>query len=759
MEREARDFADDEGEGGGAMSLDRAISAIRKRLRLVLAMPLVAGAIVALVVWNLPNRYDASAIVQIDPREKSIAHLDSVVSDLKGDQPTIESEVEIVRSRPIILQVIDILKLRTDPEFADTSWIKGVLRKVGIGDGKTQGDVLVRPPQKPHDQIGDILNPDEPGSSLPERDEVAVAFLDRLKVSRVRNTLLIDIRFSASDAVKAAKIANTIAEVYLKDQLDSKTRAASTATRVLEEKIEEMRNKVSEAERKVEQWKADHNVFDADGQDLDEKQLARLMEQTVIARNATAEARAKFEQVQKLARNGDGGAAIADVLQSHTVRLLKEQLVTATRKAAELRTKYGPKHPDILKVNAEVTEAQTQLAAETERLVTNLRNEYDVAVGHEQQLQQSLSQLKDQQVVSKDAGVELKDLQRDAASSKQLFEALLARYKQTAETQGFQLPDARIVEQADAPLFPAAPKRKQLVLIGIMVGMVLSCALAMLLELMAPGIDRGEDVGRAFDLAHLSSLPSIAPVGESAPDVAKAVRLIVAEPQSPYADAIRNMRRAIDMRRTSNGARTILVASSLPREGAEFVASNLAHHYAMTGSRVLLVDADMRRQPLTRHLASGRQAGLSDRLRYEQPLETAILRDALTGLHFLPAGGPGPSFGSVPEILSSRSFADAFMRIKGGFETIVVSAPPLMPVIDGRILADYADQIVFVMTWQKTPKQLARSALKALGYNEKKVIGVVLNDVSDDALQEAAGLSQIFPRLNPWAAIRPASAA
>lgn len=752
--------SDSEETGKGAMSLERAISAVRKRLKIVVALPVVVGALVAGGVSMIPNRYDASAIIQIDPRQKSITHIEGVIPDMKGDQPSIESEVEIIRSRPIILQVIEALNLRTDPEFSEPPVMTRLMRKAGLSKTPNPIESLVRQLQKPHDQIADILILGEPGHSTPERDEIAVAFLDKLKVMRVRNTLLIEIRFSASEASKAAKIANTIAEVYLKDQLDSKTRAASTAGGLLEAKIDDMRKRVGDAERKVEQWKAQHNIFNSEGQVLSEKQLARLMEQTVMARNTSAEAKAKYEQAQRLARSGDTGTAIAEVLQSNTVRLMKEQLATANRKSAELRTKYGPKHPDILKINAEVAEAESQVQAEIAKLVSNLKNESEVAEGHERQLAANLAQLKDQEILSKDAGVELKDLEREAATSKQLFEALLTRFKQTSETQGFQLPDVRIVEQADVPLFPTSPKRKQLVIVGAAGGLVLGIALALLLELMAPGIGRSEDVERVLDLTHLSSVPFGA--GNDMPelDASKAVRLIVAEPASAYADAIRNARRALDMKRQPSAARVILVTSSMPGEGAEVIASNLAHHYAMTGARVLLVDADMRRQPLTRQLAAGRQTGLLEQLVARQSVEGAILRDGLTGMHFLPACGPSQALASVPELLSSPAMAAAFAGLKQRFETIIVSVPPLMPVIDGRIVADYADQIVFVMTWQKTPKQLAKKALKTLGLNEQKIAGVILNDVAEAALREAEGLPLILQRREPaLSANRPANRA
>ncbi|MGQ0457102.1 MAG: Wzz/FepE/Etk N-terminal domain-containing protein [Hyphomicrobium sp.] len=732
-------------DGAGALSVDRAIAAIRKRAKFVVALPILAAAAVAALVVMMPNRYDASAIIQIDPRQKSIAKVDTVVSDLTGDQPTIESEVEIVRSRPIVLSVIETLDLRNDPEFASPGLFDRLKRILGFAANAAGEPVLQRAPLRPHDQIGDLINMDAPGQSAPERDEVAAAVYDRLKVMRVRNTLLIDVRFSASDAIKSARIANTIAEVYLKDQLDSKKRAAATATRLLEEKLDQMRLKVSEAERKVEQWKALNGVFDSEGQILSEKHMARLMEQTVIARNSTSEARAKFEQAQKLARLGDGGTAIVEVLQSHTIRLLKEQLGNATRKNAELATKYGPRHPEILKSRAEVGEAQSQLQSEINRLVENLKNEAEVAEARERQLSQSLAQLKEQQIISKEDGVALKDLEREAATSKHLFEALLVRYKETAETQEFQLPDARIIEKADAPLFPASPKRKQLVIMAAGGGLVLALALAVLFELMAPGIVRSDDIERALDVPHLSSVPAPSVDGGAIPPE-KAVRLMVAEPASVYADAIRTARREVDMRRETAGPRIILVASAMPGEGAEVVASNLAHHFAMSGGKPLLIDGDFRLQTLTRHLAPQRSTGLLDQLATKRTPEAVVLKDGMTGLHFLPAAGPAPAMISIPEALSSSRMHEALSALKERFDTVILSAPPLMPVLDGRILADYADQIVFVMTWQRTPKQIVKRAMRLLGANESKIAGVILNDVADDAFEDRSGYAATVAR-------------
>lgn len=733
---------------GGDLSLDRLLSAVRRRIGLVVALPMLVSVLTFAYVSLLPDRYDAFAVVQIDPRKKSISNLDSVISELKADNATVESEVEILTSRAIALKVISLLGLRHDAEFVATGgplwqvrdFFAGLLPAARHAEpalvAEHAGEAPAPAPNVNNDPLSGYLGPHRPGETRPERDEIAAIFAERLRVARIRNTLLIEIRFSAADAVTAARVANTIAEVYLAEQLATKQDVAAHASRLLEQKLESMRAQLNEQERRVAAYKAKNNIIETEGQILGEKQLARLMEQGVIARNTTAEARAKYELAQRLVAKGDDGSGIADVLQSHTIRLLKEQLAKATGREAELATRYGGKHPEMVKVRAEVSEAQGQLDAEIARLVANLRNEYTIAERRERDLTEALDQLKSDETVSKEAGVDLKELVREAEATRALYEALLIRYRQTVETQSLQLPDARIVEQADTPLGPAAPKRAQIIAIATFLALAFAIAIALLAEFMTLGIGRPEDVERVFELAHLASLPAAA---AEADDQMRAVRLMIAEPAGAFAEAIRALRREIDVRRPDDRPRVVLVASSLPNDGASLVASNLAHHYATTGARVILIDGDLRRAPLTRRLAASRRAGLAEVLTRGAAPDDAILFDATTGLHFMPACGPAPSKASPPELLASAEMGRLLTALRAEFDVIVIDTPPLLPVLDGRILADDADQIVFVMAWRQTPKKLARRALASLGFNQSKLVGVVVNAVDEAILADQSG--------------------
>lgn len=722
-----QDYDDyEEDEGASSALIERALSAVRRRLVLIGLLTAIGTGLATLYALTLQNYYAATAVVQVDPRQKSITNVDTVFADMKGDRASIESEVQLIRSKPLLLKVIKALNLRADPEFG--------------GNGEFRADQSVQNTARPA-TVEDLLarKADQPGG--PQRDYILANLDNQLAVRRVRNTLLIEIKAYSRSPEKAAQIANTLADVYLRDQIQSKKTAAGLASDLLEKKLATLRQELAKAETDVERFKGRHQIFEDGNLRLSRSELARLMEQTVNARNATAAARAKYEQAQSVLNSGRDNGDLADVLQSNTITRMKDELAKARRRRAELATKYGPRHPDMKQSIADVREAQRQLDGEINRLVSNVSNEYNVARAREQQLQADLAKLKSQQSATDEVSVELSELKRRAQNTRQVYEALLARYKTTAETQNLQLPDVRVVERANIALQPSGPNRKRFVILGLIGALGASLLLVLAIEFITPGISRPEDAERVLDVAHLSSMPAIDDRSGRGFNPTHALRMIIAEPHSAYSEAIRNIRRELDVTVASGPSRVIAVTSSLPEEGTETLASNIAHHYALTNNRVLLIDGDLRRGSLTRRLAAQRNSGLLEVLWHETSPDHAILKDQSTGLCFMPAMGPSPLEPASPELLASPHMARVLAHFKSQFDTIIIDTPPLLPVIDGRILADYADKIIFSITWRKTPKQLAKRALRLLGPNHVKVAGVVVNQISPDAFEDSLGFA------------------
>lgn len=328
---------------------------------------------------------------------------------------------------------------------------------------------------------------------------------------------------------------------------------------------------------------------------------------------------------------------------------------------------------------------------------------------------------------------------REPSASARVFASMLKDYGLSDALAG-----GRIVEAAHAPRNPATPKRVRIVAVVTGSALVLMLFLATLLERGAR--TRPRDVEKMLACPHMTSLPAV-DAEDDAEMPAVSARLIVSEPACRYAEAVRGAARELSARANGDDPRVILIASALPGEGAEPFASNIAHHLAVAGQKTLLVDCDFHDKTLTRQLTPQNTGGLLDQIVARAPVENVILRDSLTGVHFLPASGPAPIPLTVPTMLRSVEFSAAFSHLKARFQTIVISAPPLLEQPDAGALAELADQIVFLTAWQRTPHVLARKALALLDANQRKVAGAVLTDVADDRSAGFMSFGAIFDEI------------
>ena len=324
-------------------------------------------------------------------------------------------------------------------------------------------------------------------------------------------------------------------------------------------------------------------------------------------------------------------------------------------------------------------------------------------------------------------------------ASERVFASLIDQYGLSRAMSG-----AHIVVAAEPSRRPAGPKRIRIIAIVGVSALVFALALALLLEREA--LLRTRKVEEMLACPHMTSVPVMAS-NDDARTPARGARMIIAEPQCPYAEAVRNACRELAQRADGDAARVILVTSALAGEGSELFASNIAHYIAVDGHESLLIDCDFRTKGLTRQLTPRNTGGLLDQIASKQPIENVILRDSLTGVHFLPASGPAPIPLTVTAALRSAGFSEAIAGLKARFSTIVLAAPPLLPMTDARVLAELADQIVFLTAWHRTPRALAKNALALLEGNQRKVVGAVLTDISEDRDAGVMSLAAIFDEI------------
>ncbi|MEO0797659.1 MAG: AAA family ATPase [Pseudomonadota bacterium] len=736
---------DDDTEDG--FGFDDVLRILKRYWRSIIACGATFAVITAQIMMLVPNRYEAVANVQLEQRKRQILDVDSVIQRMDTDASAIESEVEILRSADLALIVVDRLKLRSDPEFTRPGWFAKLLVDLGISakdePSKTDSGVdLARKAERQLQAIGsadtvrDYLREATQRFKDPERDDVLQGFRDRMKVERIRNSRMIKVVFTSEDAAKSARIANAIVDLYIEAQINAKDRAEALAARLLDRRIVKLRKKLTTSERRLEAFKSENDLFDANGGFVLEKRLTQETAQLVSARNRTAEARARYEQAERLLTTGGDTSALGNVIDSNIVSTLRGQLSRALRAQAQLQVKYGPRHPAIQKINADVSKARSELVDQINSIVRNFRSELRVAEGRERQLTEDLARLKVRIQASKGKLWELDELTRETTTSRKLYEQLLARSKQMKETAGLQFPDSRVAQLATVPLTPSGPKRKQFVFLALFGGLALAFGTAFLFDSLRPGFETAQDAEKQLLVDQVAGLPAFAEANP--PDRLRNARYLIAEPRSLYAEAMRGLAHVVSVRRP--GPQILLVVSALNGEGRSTTASNLAVQFAIGGSKTLLIDADLRGGGLSRTLGLTSQPGLADVIAGSISPSAAILRDASTGLHVLPSVRAGAQLSSPVETLNSTEAFSLFDVLRGHFDIVIVDAPPLLPVADARVLSDICDSGLMIVKWRSTARSHVKQALRTLGPNQSKIIGLVMSGIAEAEYAAQVGL-------------------
>lgn len=717
----------DEGYG---FDLRDSLAAVMRRWRLVIGVTALSAGAAMAYTMSLSNVYEASATVEIDKRHIQIVHIDGIESEPKAKPPTIESEIQVAASAVIARRVIQTLGLQDDPEFSSQSLLAGLARPKAA-------DALNLPAEHANTKYpapaGDHAL-SHPSHRLPRGQESVVqTFLAMLTVRRIGNFPLIEVRFRSRDPVKAAHIANTLVEVYIDHQVEQKHRAAKILIARLDEKITGHRERLNASRRKIVEFRSASGLTETRANDLHSQQLSAELEAVIRARSQTAEARARHEQAKRLPLTDAGAQSLLAIVQSDAVRRMRTALSTALRRHAGLSNRYGPLHPEMRRAETDLARARAELRAEMAKVIQSLEVEYGVAAEREHRLEVRFSSLKAEARLTKSQEWKLLELEREAKADQDFYEALLSRKKQAEQTLAIDVPDVEIVAQADVPVIASQPNHYGILLIAIGAALVFAFSLALLLEQMAGGMTNAEHIERAFRLPHLATVPSLQHDRNGVISPRNAVRLMLSQPNSLYADSIREIQNELDWHHHHQGSRIVLVTSAISGEGKSLIASNLAHNLAMMGCRTLLVDADMRKQSLTSLLDAVGHNGLFEILCKGQPVDGAILRDDTTGLSFMPAASLSTTGAPPAEIIDSRRTRALLERLKTLYDVVIVDAPPLLPVADARMLAKQADQILLAMNGAATPKRLVHRALRLLGRNIRKVAGIVLNRAAPSA--------------------------
>jgi polysaccharide biosynthesis transport protein len=732
----AEDDESEEGGGSSLPSLGDVARLLRKRKLIVLFTTILMGTGSLGLLQLITPQYMATATVLIDPRDRNVANMKQVTSDLVVNSPTIESETEIIHSTAVAGRVIDDMGLSEDPEL---------LKSPGLGIGTAIRKLIKRLSggDKPvhAGSMAELIEATDTDDVALPADNPVESFVGRVSAERVRDSFVIQIGYKSRDPGKAARVTNAIAETYVKMQVEGKMAAARQATVWLDGQLGDLRTGVFAAEKAVAAYRSEQNLFNSEGQPLDEREVGRQLEQLTLSRNTTAETRAKYQQARQILDSNADISTIGEVLKSNSITALKAQYSEALRQQSAAAARYGSLHPALIKAQAQLDSTRSELRQEVERVVTNLKSEAEQAAAAQAELEANLARTKEELSGKNNKNVRLHELEREATASREVYENFLKRVQETKQQQELQSPDARVVNRATVPAAPVSPKKMLIIGAGFGGGVALGLVLAIVTEFLFPSFVRTNDIEKSFKLRHITTIARFAKEsGAPGPSLTE-LRTILVAPHSALAQAIRTVRVAIGRQRQGRQQQIVLVTSAVAEEGKSVVASNLALHFSLSGVRTLLIDCDLSGRGLSPLMLPAGGMSMYDSLMSRLPLRYAIVREAATGLHFLP--GITKTKGSITptELLASPLMAAALKKLAQEFEIIVLDGPGLLASVDSRILAELSDQIVFVHKWGATPQAAARQALRALGRSHSKVTGVVLNQVESDQLSSEEPLA------------------
>jgi capsular exopolysaccharide synthesis family protein len=665
----------------------------------------VAGIVFILVLAAFALKtptYSSMGSVVIDPKHENLADTDQKQQGwVPPDTSAVDTQVEVLRSPALAQAVVRRLKLWNDPEF---------------NPDMRPGLFGLTPAEAP------IANPDPRLVA-----QVSDVLMSHMWVHRAGLTYVVQVGANSTSPRKSAVLANTIMDTYLKRQLDDKLGAVTRANKELGMSLEKMRQDAENAEARVEEYKNAHGLFSAQGATMAEQEVSTLNQQIAMAKAEAAEKAARFSAAQTQLRGGGGGADVGAALGSETVKELRKQEAELSVKLAQLQTDFTPEYPEVKRTAAQLKDVRTQIQSEINRILSNLRAEAQAAAGRESSLLASRSAAQGGLAANGAAQVGLFALQQRADAAKQIYEAYLNRAKQVAAQGSFQQPDASINSPGQVPTQPFSPNMKLGAVIAMLAGAVAAAAAMLMAEFWDKHLRSRLDVERELGVPFAGVLPdfrSVKPKGLRGP-AAEPAEYLVSHPFSGFAEAFRNLRAFLMISARGDDAKLIAVTSAVPREGKSLTSFCLARTLALSGSRVVLVDCDLRQRGTTK-LAGHQEVGLVEVVQEKASLSEALVHDPKSNCFILPTAGK-----SVPYDLFSNPQTDEVLRqLAEQFDYVILDAPPILGVADARILAAKADRVLYLVQWNKTPLRAAQSAVDILQECGANVAGALLTKVN-----------------------------
>jgi uncharacterized protein involved in exopolysaccharide biosynthesis/Mrp family chromosome partitioning ATPase len=625
----------------GAVRNDIDFAAIGRALwlkRRWVIIPALVVAMLATVAVNLVSpRYRSEGRILIEGRENAFLRPEAEKSQQDRtvvDPEAVTSQVQILTSRDLAVQVIRKLKLGDKPEFDPVvgggSFANAVLSLIGLAK--------------------------DPFRMSPE-ERVLQSYFDRLSVVPVEKSRVISIEFQSSDPLLAAQIVDAIADTYMSFQQAAKQQQTRNASQWLAAEIEKMRDRVEAADRKVEEFRSKANLYvGTNNTSLANQQLSDLTTQLAAAKAQKAELEAKARLIREMLKSGKPVES-GDITNSELLRRLIEQRVMLRAQLAEQSSTLLDRHPRIQELNAQIGALDAQIRSELEKIVRSIENDARIASARVDQTASALDQLKRQISASSNQDVDLRALEREAKAQRDLLESYLAKYREATARDSLEAApaDARIISRASVSNIPVFPKKTPIVLIATLATMVLVSTFIVTGEFLNGGAMSPASRQQIRDWAGRFKWPGRGKARAAAPQSAAPMSL----------DEL-----AANVGSTGEAARRIAVFGTARNTGTTYTALGIARHLSRQ-SRVILVDLALNAPNVSVISSNPGAPGITELMQGTASFSEVITRDRFSRSHLIAVGKAGADEAAI---LSSPRLLVAIEALARSYDHVVIDA-------------------------------------------------------------------------------------
>lgn len=707
---------------GDLIDFERVLNLLRAKAWLVIMVTLLVLLAALAYVIRTPKLYQSRALILVEQSSQKVVNIDEVAQENPQTLDFINTVVQALTSRKLLLRVVKVCDLEKDPTFA--------------------------PPLKNGGKYTDI--------------ELADRLESKVSVQLRRGTRLIELVVEDRNPEQAQKIASAFLKEFLRENFDQKIALSRVANEFLQEEAEKLKVKLEASERKLQAYREQNKAVSLEErQNIIVEKLKELNTKVTEAKSKRIQLEADIEQLKRIQKGRyEDMLGINSVSQLPQVALIREQLVNAETELATLKDRYLPKHPKYIAAETRIANLKQSLESEANQAGETLSRLYESAKDSESKLENALQEQEEKALQLDKVAIPYNVLQRDVESDRALYESVTKRLKETAITQGVEQAPYRIIEEPMVPSAPSKPKPKMVMMVSLLLGLGLGVGVVLVLDLLDQSLRTVDEAESYLGLPTLTAIPEQRKEGiveqmneawkdkkklsslpgdlikertrqmlgknKPAPEAARHPLIFVESPASLQAEAIRTLRTSLSLLGKQEERRTYLFASAIPQEGKSFTSLNFAHSLAQQGQRTVIIDADLRKPKLKDDLLpkSGDLNGLTDYLSGNATLEQVVVATPQENLFIIPGGHRAPN---PAELLVEEPFRVLLEKLLEKYDRVVVDSAPVNAVSDVLAIASCFQLTCLIVRAGKTPKKASLRAVKQLKKSGARLAGFIFN--------------------------------